>query len=152
MATTGSPLGPRVAVGQFPHIADGLTPELVYISGGAQVVSTVSGLVNAGIWADVNNFGNIIFENVVGGFSQVFLAKPKTGMNSLAIDSGDQQDGFVNTTLPDSLTVTVTDPSGKPVAGVSISFTITQEPSGTVGSSLSTSNTTTAADGTASTQ
>ena len=76
-ATTALPTtATMIATGSNPRIADGApNQEVVYISGG-QVVSTARGTVAAGIWADIGASGTIVFEAVVNGFSQVFLAVP----------------------------------------------------------------------------
>jgi hypothetical protein len=63
-----------VEAGSQPRIADGPQSEIVYIKNG-QVVSTVGGVVDTGIWADVNNKGQILYEKQVNGFSQIFLAQ-----------------------------------------------------------------------------
>ena len=68
----------KVANGDMPRIADVLppatTPEIVYINGGGQVISTVGGMVDAGSWADVNNAGTVVYEKSVVGVNQLFLA------------------------------------------------------------------------------
>jgi hypothetical protein len=56
----------------------------------------------------------------------------------------------VTNTLANPLTVQVTDEFGNPVEGESISFAITDEPSGATGQSLSATTVLTAADGLAS--
>ena len=66
--------------------------------------------------------------------------------------SGDGQAGSVSTPLANPVVIKVTDQNGAPVPGTSIGFQITQQPQGASGASLSASNATTAADGTASTQ
>ncbi len=129
MGTTGSPFGPVVAVGHFPHIADGLNPELVYVSGAGQVVSTAGGQIDTGIWADVNNAGTIVYEKAVGGFSQVFLAT--IGVNTLTAVSPTSQSALVGTQL--ALTVMVRDDANGPVSGTEIAFSITSQPTGAGG-------------------
>ena len=64
---------------------------------------------------------------------------------SLAIVSGDNQSGPAGSTLPNPLVVKVTDASGNPIAGVSVTF------AASAGGSLSATSTTTAGDGTAGT-
>ena len=71
--------------------------------------------------------------------------------SSLVIDSGNNQTATVTNTLANPLTVQVTDVFGNPVEGESISFGITDEPSGATGQSLSAATVLTDADGLAST-
>lgn len=74
-ASTISPFtGTDFGVGTFPRIADAPSNEIVYIKG-SDVVSTVGGVVAPGVWADVNNDGTIVLEQVLKGVSQIFLAK-----------------------------------------------------------------------------
>src|SRR5205807_7143625 len=81
-------IGPPTLVdnGNFPRIADGTNPEVVYIKNG-QIMSKVGPatpvVVAPGIWADVNISGTVVFEQVVSGFSQVLTATATAG--SLAI-------------------------------------------------------------------
>ncbi|MGH9396528.1 MAG: dockerin type I domain-containing protein [Terriglobia bacterium] len=50
--------------------------EVVYINGG-QVISTVGGTIDDGIWADVNDLGMIVYEKTdSSGFNQIYLATP----------------------------------------------------------------------------
>lgn len=76
-ATTAAPTSPTlIASGGNPRIADAsINPEIVYIAAG-QVISTLGGPVDSGIWADVGSSGTILFERKVKGYSQVFRAVP----------------------------------------------------------------------------
>jgi len=65
----------------------------------------------------------------------------------VSITGGNQQSGPVAATLPTALSVQVTDASGQPLSGVSVTWTVT-----TGGGSLSASSSTTGANGTATTQ
>ena len=67
-----------VANGSQPRIADrvnGADPEVVYISNG-NVWSSKFGRMDNGTWADINNGGNIIYEKITNGYSQIFRAAP----------------------------------------------------------------------------
>ena len=76
---------------------------------------------------------------------------PEGVASSLALTSGNNQVGTVATTLSTPFVVRVSDISGNPVQGTSVSFAILTVPSGAAGQSLSVTNTTTAANGEAST-
>jgi hypothetical protein len=69
---------PGSATSLFAGIAARLgdTNEVAYVSG-PSVVSSARGIVDDGVWVDVNNSGQVVYEKVVNGFSQVFLATPK---------------------------------------------------------------------------
>lgn len=109
-----------IASGDRPRIADvvapATTPEIVYISGGAQVVSTIGGVIDAGSWADVNNAGTVVYEGAVGGFNQIFIAKTGSG-------------GTINvTTNFAAATFTVAGPAT--YGGSGLSFTQSNAPAG----------------------
>jgi len=69
---------------------------------------------------------------------------------TLALTSGNNQSGGVGMALASPFVVTVTDGSGNPVSGTSVTFAIATMPSGATGQSLSATSTTTAANGQAS--
>ncbi|MGO9270375.1 MAG: choice-of-anchor D domain-containing protein [Terriglobia bacterium] len=80
----GSPIGsgdlPRIANEGFgnnqPGHNAGQEAEVVYVSNG-EIISTVGGEIDSGIWASVNNVGMIVYERVdESGNSQIFLATP----------------------------------------------------------------------------
>ncbi len=148
--------------GQYPHVSDrpitGTNPEIVYIQNGIDVTHWPGGdpskWVALGSWADIVGTGStatIVYECRVGGVSQICTAKPSPSVR-LAITSTDPQSAPVATTLPNPLVVTVTDLQGKPLPGVGISFSITQEPAGANGAVINPTATQTAQDGTASAQ
>jgi len=117
-ASTTSPFGPAVAVGRFPHIADGPNPELVYITPSGQVVSTLGGTVDAGLWADVNNKGDIVYEKAVSGISQIFIAQAGGGAGTINV-----------TTNLAAATFTINGPAT--YSGSGMSFTQPDAPTGT---------------------
>jgi len=55
-------------------------PEIVYINGASQVVSTLGGTVDGGLWADVNNAGTVVYEKTVGAFNQILIAQTTAKM------------------------------------------------------------------------
>ncbi|MGM0587392.1 MAG: invasin domain 3-containing protein [Bacteroidota bacterium] len=69
----------------------------------------------------------------------------------LAMVSGNNQTDEVASTLGNSFVVAITDADGNPVSGETVNFTISSEPNGASGSSLSSSSVTTDANGEAST-
>jgi len=71
--------------------------------------------------------------------------------SSVIVDSGDGQTGEVSTELLNPLVVQVTDEFGNSVFGQTVTFSITGEPSGANGQSLSTTSATTDGSGEAST-
>lgn len=89
--------------------------------------------------------------NIARSASQfIFVAAgPPT---TLSLTSGNNQSGTVGTALGSPFVVTVTDAGGNPVSGVSVTFAINSVPGGATGQSLSTTGTTTAANGQASTK
>jgi hypothetical protein len=86
-----------------------------------------------------------VFTETAAG-TQLTLAIPP------ASAGGNQQSGSVGSLLANPLVVKTTKPDGTPAPGTTISFAITQQPVGATGATLSTLNSTTAGDGTASTQ
>lgn len=84
LATTQNPFNATVIdSGQFPHLADGTSPQLVYVKNGNEITTMRAGStdpplkIDNGLWADVNNNGWILYEKAVNGVSQIFLAKPR---------------------------------------------------------------------------
>jgi hypothetical protein len=85
--------------GSMPRLANSLpgsSPEIVYIQSG-QVVSTIGGVIDLGLWADVNDAGTIVYEKVVSGNSQIFVATRtnKLSIAPTAIAFGSAQPGKV---------------------------------------------------------
>ena len=88
----------------------------------------------------------------LSGSPVFFSAEAVVGMSAaIALQSGDNQSGPINTTFVDPFVVRVTDEAGSGVSGVSVSFVITAAPSGATGQSLSVTTTTTDVSGEAST-
>ena len=69
---------------------------------------------------------------------------------TLMLTSGNSQSGLGLASLASPLVVTVTDANGNPVSGTSVTFAIATVPGSATGQSLSATNTTTAANGQAS--
>lgn len=121
-ASVSSPNNAVVVVsGTEPRIADavspGLEPEMVYIIAG-QVFSSTGGLVDAGSSADLNNSGTVVYEKLVAGFNQVFVATTGSG-------------GIVNvTTNNTAATFTISGP-GVTYSGSGTSFVQNNAPVGT---------------------
>jgi hypothetical protein len=69
---------------------------------------------------------------------------------SVELISGNDQTGRVNSELDNPFVVRVVDKTGNPVAGVAVTFTITQTPTGAIGQQLSNTSATTDANGFAS--
>jgi hypothetical protein len=84
------------------------------------------------------------------GNSAPFTVNPGAAA-TLALTSGNNQNGFRQTLLSSPLVVMVTDSFGNPVSGTSVTFAIATVPAGATGQSLSTTSTATAANGQAST-
>jgi hypothetical protein len=66
---------------------------------------------------------------------------------AIAMTSGNNQNGPINSTLPNPLVVCVTDSLGNPVYGVTVTFTITSTPAGATGQNLSATQVATGTDG-----
>jgi hypothetical protein len=78
------------------------------------------------------------------------VASP-AGAATIALTSGNNQSGTINTTLPIPFVVTVTDSEGNPVPAVGVRFAIVSAPNGATGASLSATNAVTDASGRAAT-
>ncbi len=76
---------------------------------------------------------------------------PPPVAKSISKTSGDNQSGLISSTLPQPLVVTVTDASGNPVSGTTVTFAITSTPSGATGQTVSAPTATTGSNGQAST-
>jgi len=159
LATTMNPLSTTVIdQGQYPHISDGPNPEITYLKNGMDVThwlgaANPSKWVALGFWADIVVTGSgpiIVYECRVNGLSQICTAKPTPVF--LTITSPNPQSGIVGAALPNPLVLTATNQQGVPVAGVGISYSITQQPAGAGGASLSPISTTTGSNGTGTTQ
>jgi hypothetical protein len=74
------------------------------------------------------------------------VANP-TSAATIALTSGNNQSGIINSTFPVPFVVTVADSQGNPVPAVGVRFAIVNAPDGTVGGSLSTTNVMTDANG-----
>ncbi len=82
----------------------------------------------------------------------LIISLPSFGLaqQTITIVSGDAQIDTVAQALPDPFVISITD-GGVPQVGVSVTFTIVDEPAGATGQTLSTGSTTTNASGEAST-
>jgi len=133
-----------LAAGTYPRIADGVTPEIVFVKGGNKIISTQYGEVTNGTWADVTNTGDIVFEKN----SEIFLAKfhPYT----LASSSDQYVEGTVGNELQ-AMEILVTTYNGDPVPNVTVQFKVKTQPP-TANATLSQTEAITGADGKASTK
>lgn len=86
-----------------------------------------------------------------GGSPQTFTAKAEDISYTLTKASGDEQKGYIEKALKEPFAVKVTDKDGKPVPDINIQWSISFMPTDTIGASISSATTATAADGTAST-
>jgi hypothetical protein len=87
----------------------------------------------------------------LSGSPVVFTATATTGSAAnIALVSGNNQSKPINSQLDNPFVVRVTDAGGNPVQGVSVNFSIQDVPNGATGQSLSTTNTSTNAQGEAS--
>lgn len=99
----------------------------------------------------INTAGQIVGDIATTRFGLFgFIASPPVSVINLAIASTNPQNAPVNSAIP--LVIKVSDQSGLPVPGISITFSITQQPLGAVGTTLNAFAASTASDGTASTQ
>jgi hypothetical protein len=86
-----------------------------------------------------------------GGSPQTFTAKAEDISYTLTKASGDGQKGYIEKALKEPFAVKVTNKDGNPVPDVSIQWSISFMPTDTIGASISSAASATAADGTAST-
>jgi adhesin/invasin len=158
--------GQPVAGSPTALVTDGLTNG---VSGIDVVAGLSSGSFASGtITVSSDGSGQSVFDDLVitqaGSYTINFNAQGVTdaatttsfdvisaAASNLVIDSGNNQTATVTNTLANPLTVQVTDEFGNPVEGESISFAITDVPSGATGQSLSATTVLTGADGLAST-
>ena len=88
-------------------------------------------------------------DTLTAGNSAPFTVNPSTA-SLLSLTSGNNQSGSIGTALTSPFVVTVTDAYGNPISGRSVTFAINTVPAGATGQSLSTTSTTTATNGQAS--
>src|SRR2546427_348980 len=109
-------------------------------------------MVDSGVWADVNNKHDVVYEQVIGGISQILIATRSTAP-LLTLSGGNNQTGNVLTRLTTPLVVQTTNPDGTPVSGIPISFQVTHEPSGVqTHATLTVTSTATTLNGVAATE
>ncbi len=99
----------------------------------------------------VNTNTNTVTLSGISAFSRWTLASAPSVPTAIALASGNNQSGAINTALANPFVVTVSDVGGSPISGVSVTFTFASTPSGATGQSLSTTTTSTNGSGQAST-
>lgn len=136
-AITSAPYG---ATGQSLSVTNAAT-------GGNGLASTILTLGNkAGTYSVTATAAGLT------GSPVTFTATATAGAQAtIALTSGNHQSGAINSTFFYPFVVTVRDSGGNPVGGVSVAFAIANVPSGATGQRLSVENTTTDANGEAST-
>lgn len=108
-----------------------------------------SGNVTVTTAAAVNNIS--LFYSTYSLVSADFSVLADSRYTTLALVSGNNQSGVVNTTLAQSLTVKTMDLYGNPIPNVNLTFLIAAYPPGSTGQALGSSGATTGLDGRAST-
>jgi len=126
------------------------TWSLQNISGGVVSGDLVGGGASAVFTGHLVGSANI--QAVASGFTgqsgvQTVIAGAAT---TIALTSGNSQSGAVGTALASPFAVTVTDASGNPKSGTSVTFAVDTAPSGATGQSLSSTSATTDGNGQAS--
>ncbi len=142
LATTSEPFRQTlIDQGQNPHLserpANGADPDIVYIQSGVDVTrwpgADPSHWVALGLWADIAGTGStatIVYECVVGGHSQICLAKPIHKF--LVAVPPTSQSVLIGGQV--RLTVKVNDSQGNPVGSTKITFSLSGRPTGAGGS------------------
>lgn len=166
-ATFRAPSGVAVDRSGNLYIADTANGRIRKVDTVAGIITTVAGGGSGGlggpaISANIGFPGDVAIDSagtlyIISGPGVVFKVPGIGGDVSsalrflISVVSGNNQSGAVGTALGSPLVVKVSDASGNPVAGRTVTFAITSQPTGAAGATLSAASATTGSDGLAST-